>query len=461
MNKFNLRFRRPRINPVMQKELRQLVRSRFVVFGLNAMLLLMVVVTVGVLKLSEDTSSQQGPILFTGICEILKWVVYLGVTGQMAVRFASERKQHHLDLMFTTPMKPGTIVDGKIGASMAMVVLLTAATLPFMALAVQLRGVGWGTVFGTVGRMLLNEFLLLYFVFALVVNRSRLLLILAVVAFLLTRPLFTAFSVISGGSLGPFVTSTMPANFMLWLFLGQVAAMATFCPLIRAESVSRLSPPQSNRDFSLHLGVTVCFVLWSMVAVVCTAVVNTNGICQGYMVMTIWAVILFMLREISKPVNYTLRIRARISPNPLRRLAQFPLFTGGPNGLCLGLVLLGFAVVNTMVMVCIAGWEWPELNEPQYFVSPFVCILAIRGIYFALRKRVRSPRFLPVVAFLAMIAVPAVCATKKVPATVALVGIAVIGVIPVVFCFVEMWRAWRVFRPLERGGTTELKGAGR
>ncbi|MDR1269929.1 MAG: ABC transporter permease, partial [Planctomycetaceae bacterium] len=128
------------INPLLLRELRQQVRNRFIIVLINLYVAVLVVVCLSNVLLPQNSSQihGNGGILFVGLAVTMGIACFFTVVVYTALTTASERING--DLMFTSALKPSTIVFGKAFAGAILTMLLMSMTAPFVAVAYLLRG---------------------------------------------------------------------------------------------------------------------------------------------------------------------------------------------------------------------------------------------------------------------------------------------------------------------------------
>ncbi|MFQ6118497.1 MAG: ABC transporter permease [Methanosarcinales archaeon] len=130
-------------NPVLIKELRERMRGRIAFILLTVYLLFLF----AVLFLAWPHISRYYPgwdvgrEIFQGISMILMAIVVFITPSFTSGAISSERERKTLDLLITTLLKPRTIVFGKMIASLSYLVLLLAASLPFISVSFMFGGV--------------------------------------------------------------------------------------------------------------------------------------------------------------------------------------------------------------------------------------------------------------------------------------------------------------------------------
>ena len=139
----------PRINPVTLKELRQLVRSRLILWGMVALPIVLILAN-GAVLLSEmhDMSIQEAmygkglgeePLIAVSI--ITSVVTCVLIPLFTSIKTAIETSKTDLGLEFTTALTPGQIVSGKITAAAVISAIAVAIAMPFFVLSYLMRGI--------------------------------------------------------------------------------------------------------------------------------------------------------------------------------------------------------------------------------------------------------------------------------------------------------------------------------
>ncbi|MEO0514802.1 MAG: hypothetical protein AAF086_05845 [Planctomycetota bacterium] len=142
------------MNPIVVKELRQAVKSRFVVTVLMLLLAILMVILTAVL-LNQDArrglDEDAGAELFLVFQSILLATCMLFVPVYVGVRLAAERSTATSDLIYVTTIRPSSIVWGKLLAGMVVTALTFSACAPFMVITYLLRGIDLPTILFVLG----------------------------------------------------------------------------------------------------------------------------------------------------------------------------------------------------------------------------------------------------------------------------------------------------------------------
>jgi ABC-type transport system involved in multi-copper enzyme maturation permease subunit len=159
-----------RVNPVLERELRERVRTR----GAPVVLTIFLLLVVALLYLVYRAYGQSAASAFGGSPVglpappgagvqatdaarvgrgIFEWLLFIAlalvlfiVPGLTAAAIAGERERQTLVPMQVTLLRPWQIATGKVGASVAYVCLLLVASLPVLAVASIFGGVGLAEV---------------------------------------------------------------------------------------------------------------------------------------------------------------------------------------------------------------------------------------------------------------------------------------------------------------------------
>ncbi|MEO0512535.1 MAG: hypothetical protein AAF108_06515 [Planctomycetota bacterium] len=136
-----------RVNPIVVKEARQAVRSRFVV--VVYLLLLMGLVTASAVVMLLGTigvGDGAGAVMFGSLNAAVLGVCVLVTPVVSAVRLSTERKGPRADLMNTTTIGPVSVVMGKLVVAVMIALLFFSAAAPFMMVTYLFRGIDLATI---------------------------------------------------------------------------------------------------------------------------------------------------------------------------------------------------------------------------------------------------------------------------------------------------------------------------
>jgi ABC-2 type transport system permease protein len=132
---------------IMVKELRSRMRGRRAFVVLTIYLALLALITYGAYLIvapsaqmgfagdgrQANVSGIIGQTIFTLLSVFQLVLVCFIAPGFTAGQISLEREKQTLDLLVSTPMRPGAIVIGKLAAALAFVVLMIVAAVPLNA----------------------------------------------------------------------------------------------------------------------------------------------------------------------------------------------------------------------------------------------------------------------------------------------------------------------------------------
>lgn len=135
------------LNPIIVKELRQVVRGRF----FWGVLVLFLGFQCAVLSLSIADRGMSNHSVGSEALTFLFAILFLGcftlIPLHSGFRFAKERGESSEELLFITTITPHSIIRGKLAASMVFIMLIFSAFAPFMAMTFFLSGVDMPLMF--------------------------------------------------------------------------------------------------------------------------------------------------------------------------------------------------------------------------------------------------------------------------------------------------------------------------
>ena len=140
---------KPGINPVALKELRQLVRSRLILWGMVALPIILLAAMALVLSVQTRDLSPTEIALGKGFGEgtliavsIITGIVTCGAIPLFAaIKTILETGKEEFGLTFTTALTPVQIVTGKITAVALIIAIAVALAMPFFVLSYLMRGI--------------------------------------------------------------------------------------------------------------------------------------------------------------------------------------------------------------------------------------------------------------------------------------------------------------------------------
>ncbi|MDR2706437.1 MAG: ABC transporter permease [Planctomycetaceae bacterium] len=370
------------INPLLLRELRQQVRNRFVIVLINLYLAVLVLVC-AMCVFEYHYSSQRhgvGEILFGSLATVMGIACFLTVVVYTALTTASERINN--DLMFTSALKPSSIVFGKALAGAILTVLLMSMTAPFVMVAYLLRGLDIEVVAITfisifTAIQVFNSMAIC--VCSNVKTKIQMLTVLGGCFFVSIFGLQMIFTLVfSHYRFFTFGTLTWFEFLIPFLIAGAVFAV------FLTSAIATIAPPASNRLLPLRLTVTIIY-LGSLL--ICLNI-PSGDMSWIYSWTIALAVLMFMV--VSERETWSPRIRRTLPKSFIFRAILFPFYTGSANGF-VWLTLLGLGVYFVLLHAIIKSGTNPEILPFYWFLFSFdYCVTAM-----LLRSRFLSKKIMP------------------------------------------------------------------
>ena len=346
-----------RMNPIVVKELRQAVKSRFVIAVLMLMLAILFIILAGVL-FSQDQSrgidEDAGAQLFLVFQSILLATCMLFVPVYVGVRLAAERSSATSDLLYVTTIRPSSIVWGKLLAGMVVTALTFSTCAPFMVITYLLRGIDLPTILFILGLdalIVLAATQLAIFVGTMpigwpVKTLLGLLLLAASISGFFTMTLFVGEGVLRRGVGSEFddpdFWTGMAAFVGSWLAgVGMVFFL----------SVAMISPPTANRALVPRLYFTAVWAL-SFVGMVALSIhFGDLDVLEVWLVFAMILLILAAILSASEREVYGPRLKRSIPRTAVLRIPAFFFYSGAAGGL-LWTGLLFWITLIAVASVC-------------------------------------------------------------------------------------------------------------
>ncbi len=258
------------LNPIVVKELRQAVKSKFVVAVLLLFLGLQLLAAGIYLVVASETNGlglmnpQAGSNLFSILHIIMLATCVLFVPLYTGIRVAAERSDAHVDLLFVTTLPPRAIIGGKFLAALVLTVIIFSACTPFLLLTYFLRGIDAQTILFVVGvDFVAVAFAVMAAIFvALIPAHWIFKAVLGLVGFIallvFMQLVITMTSVLMEG---PGVGGSMELLDFWGATCCALAGVLGICALLFSWSAALLSPPSANRAFLYRLVLVVAWVL--------------------------------------------------------------------------------------------------------------------------------------------------------------------------------------------------------
>jgi hypothetical protein len=357
------------MNPIVVKELRQAVQSRFVV-AMLMLLLAVLVVTLGLVLVNQGSGanidSDLGSQLFMGFQAILLGTCMFFVPVYVGVRLAAERSSATADLLYVTTIRPISIIWGKLLAGAVVTALTFSACVPFMVVTYLLRGIDLPTIFFILGidaLVVLAATQLAIFVGTIPVGWP----IKALLGLLLLIGLGTAFIGMTswiGFSLLVFGIGSVIDDPDFWVGMGVSAgAWLAGVGMLFVLAVAMISPPTSNRALAPRVYFTL---IWAVSLVGFVLLCRQFGDIEGigvWLAIVLVSLVLAVIISSSEREVLGPRLRRSVPRNRLLRPIAFLMYSGSAGGLLWAGLLIVLSLLATIgIYHNAAGLEIETIN---------------------------------------------------------------------------------------------------
>lgn len=376
------------INPIVIKELRQAVQSRFVV-GVLCVFLLAQLVFIGIYLVIQSIDGtlyqvdfQAGRHVFLILHGVLLATCMLCIPAYSGIRLAGERSEVHVDLFYISTLRPRSIVAGKFAAALMLAVLIFSACTPFMTFTYFLRGIDLAGIFFVIGFDFLTVAVTTMIgLFLAVVPANRVLKVLLGLAGFFVGLIVFIF-VITGTS--AWLDDNMAAalddpEFWLQCVAGVLDVVAGVV-LLFACAVALLSPHSANRTFILRLGITLLCLLTAPIYAGCSVGTDAQWPIMEWLITTGILTSLGLLVAVSEREQWAPRVARSIPRRWWLRPIAFLFFSGAAGGV-IWACLLGFGCLAALPLAVILFWQEGPAEFTGHHVENTAAVMTIMLAY--------------------------------------------------------------------------------
>ena len=338
-----------RINPIIVKELRQIVRGKF----FWGVLILFLGFQCVVLSLSladqsahYNNSGQETLMFLYGVLFLASFAIIPIYSG---FRFSRERSEGSDELLFITTITPQTIIRGKFAAAFLIILLINSAFAPFMSMTFFLSGVDlWATfVMILLGLVVSAAGTMFQICIGSLSREGGSMYLFRGAGLLFQVMMFFSLMSISSEMVRYGLDRTFSSGYLYSSIATFVTFMAAGTYLLYHAAAAVVSPAGTNRMLPVRVAATI---LW-LVTLLMTgywAVVSSN-----FEVFAIWGFLssyvlsMSCLVAVSERDFITERVARDIPSGFVRGRLAFVFFSGAAGGLAWVLILqiLTFAVI--------------------------------------------------------------------------------------------------------------------
>ncbi len=354
------------INPIVVKELRQAVNSRFLTFSL-ILFFAVQLVAMGIYIFGFDLQSQMnsydreaGRQAFTILQFVLLATCLIFLPANAGSRLGSERSDVNVDLMFVTTLSPLKIIGGKLAASLILAITIFSAASPFMVFTYFLRGLDLPLILF----ILLIDFIIVVgavtfciFLASITTNRlaKALLALVAIVCLLFVY----GFSVNITMAMLQFMSPRDFSTPEFWSIVGLLlfGCIAWF-GLLYIWSVALISPPSSNRTMPMRVYIFFTWLIAGIGMVVWSIIYSIIEPITIWIIGTTVLLNLCLVISICERVSWSPRISRKIPRGVLRPLA-FLFYSGAAGGILFCVLLYALTMFVSLAWY---GFASPHLK---------------------------------------------------------------------------------------------------
>ncbi len=345
------------INPIVVKELRQAVQSRFVVSALLVLLIIQLV-AIGIYLITSSSSLfdiDAGRQVFLILFGILLGVSMLFVPLYTAIRLVAERSDTNIDLLFITTIKQRSIIAGKLFAALVLNILIFSACMPFMVFTYFLRGIDLPSIFIVLALGFLTVIcctMLAILVASIPVNR-----IFKVIFGLIGLWIFLMIYFLSMGASSSLISRGVGSKLGDPDFWKSVLGFLGLCGLtiglLFSLSVALITPQAANRALPVRIFVSSGWL------VLCVGVLIVSWHDKDHTPVVWWQIIFnsifapALFVAVSERENLGRRVQRSIPRSVMKRAPAFFFYSGAANG-------LAWACIGICATLGVA-WFWSKL----------------------------------------------------------------------------------------------------
>ncbi|MCK5707100.1 MAG: hypothetical protein KAI43_05555 [Candidatus Aureabacteria bacterium] len=380
LNKMKDFFQDP-INPIVLKELRQAVRSKFVTGALMLFLCVLLItfwIYLGSNELmnihKSSLNMRAGKNLFQIFFGMLSYICIFFIPIYTGVRFASERASGtKTDLLFTTTISPNTIIRGKLIAGIIITILLFSACMPFMVFTYLLRGIDIPSIFITlIILFFLVTFCIQVALFLACIPGSRTMKVLIALVGLLgcfiLAPVTLAvlFEHTSRGIGSKFQTQEFWIAFINYFLLGSMIIY-----LLYRFSIAIISPPAANRALPIRLSITMSWLLTCVAAFYWVFTSSDQDILFVWGFISIFAFSFALLVASGENDSLSIRVLKSVPHSFLLRPVSFIFYNGPAGGIFWAVIMALSTILITKLGLELYGYDPSKITESTMIMFLF------------------------------------------------------------------------------------------
>ena len=383
-----------RLSPTLVRDIRQLVRNRFIVVMINLYLLILTLGTLMVITTQSAYSRLEGAGAGLYMFDIVFFFIFTFIVVNLYTAVIMSQERITNDLMFTSTIKPSGFVTGKLSSALVLSFMLFSATLPFITIAYMLRGIDLRTILETcfaIGLMLLVSLSTTILVFCRTKTYVQMIGLLILYAFLCCVGIYAFLCGLVFYMLGPMMRLGFGVEW--WQFVLGGAFVLLTVLLILSGAISRVAAASTNRMMPFRITYVAYMILTLGVSFI---VANVTPNFENFPLFMVFVHYFFFLAMIVISTcgrdNWGLRIKRTVPSNIVLRFLLFPFYSGAINGIAWLFILAAtlFGAYRLALPIASLGHTFNavDMNDVfRYGVTGAIMTYAFCALAMAVRVR--------------------------------------------------------------------------
>ena len=360
-----------RINPIIVKELRQVVRGKFfwgvliLFLGFQCVVLSLSLADQG----SRYNNSGQETLMFLyGVLFLASFAVIPIYSG---FRFSRERNEGSDELLFITTITPQTIIWGKFAAAFLVILLINSAFAPFMAMTFFLSGVDlWSTfIMILLGLVVSAAGTMFQICIGSLAREGGSMFLFRIAGLFFQVMMF--FSLMSISS--EMVRYGLDRTFSSGYLYSSIATFVTFIVsgtyLLYHAAAAVVAPAATNRMLPVRVAATILWLVTLLMAGYWAVVSSNFEVFAVWGFMASYVLSMACLVAISERDYVTERVAREIPAGIIKGRLAFLFFSGAAGGLAWILIM---QILTFAIVLLVTGLPGATAYSGRSILSDFV-----------------------------------------------------------------------------------------
>ena len=383
-----------RINPIIVKELRQIVRGKF----FWGVLILFLAFQCVVLSLSlADQNIRHGSVgqetlmFLYGVLFLASFAIIPIYSG---FRFSRERSEGSDELLFITTITPQSIIRGKFAASFLIILLINSAFAPFMAMTFFLSGVDlWATfIMLLLGLVVCAGGAMFQICVGSMAREGGSMYLFRGAGLVIQIMVFFSLLSISSEIVRYGLDRTFSSGYLYSSITTFVVFSLAAIYLLYHAAAAVVSPAGTNRMLPVRVAATVLWLVTLLMAGYWAVISATSEVFAIWGFMASYILSMSCLVAVSERDFLTERVAREIPPGVIRGRLAFVFFSGAAGGIAWVLIM---QILTFAVMFSVSGFlpfstytSHNALGDFILYSGSFFCYLLGYSLLAAFIRRV-------------------------------------------------------------------------